>query len=220
MRIRFRAATVSGLGAQGLISDDPDHLLLIAPRRPGRASRDAKPPGIDQPFPAEWFVPSGLPKQDPSPYGAVLVVWVQDETLFRNPLKALEDLKGELKAQVLGLHGIEADRIDFKVIGPYWSGTLTDMMAERKAARDAGIPNLGADTIFYSPTARWRTACWISLPMPIRNRLDVQAGLGRDGQPIGRKRFLHPENGPQLVSLTCTTRTSRMRSSMSFCSGG
>src|SRR5579871_1631735 len=29
MRIRFRTSTIAGLGAQGLVADDPNHLLLI-----------------------------------------------------------------------------------------------------------------------------------------------------------------------------------------------
>lgn len=207
MRIRFRAATVSGLGAQGLVADDAEHLMLILPPQAWLGEAGRRPPSINQPLPAEWFLASGLPRQQPSPYGAVLVVWVQDETLFVNPLRALDALKADLTAQVVGLHGIDAGAIDFKVIGPYWSGTLTDIIAERKAALNAGVSNLAAGTIFYSATATMADGVLDLISDGGSVGPEAKTGPEKPGaevEPTGRKRLAHQKNGPVLVNLTCT----------------
>ncbi len=205
MRIRFRAATVTGLGAEGLVADDPQHLLLIAPPLGWPTEPGRRPPAIDQPMPAEWFVAGGLPRQRSSPYGAVLVVWIQDETLLKNPLRALDDLKASLTAQMLDIPGIEAGMIDFKVIGPYWSSTLTDILAEMKAHR-GGKPGPGTGTTFYSATATMADGV---LDLFADGDAGGAAALkaanpGPEVGPLGRLRLSNPETGPVLVNLTCT----------------
>jgi hypothetical protein len=207
MRIRFRSAAVSGLGAVGLVADDPDHLMLISPPQSWSGEPGRKPAGIDQPLPAEWFVSSGLERQHYSPYGAVLVVWVQDETLNINPLKSLDGLKSELTSRLLNLPGIEAGRIDFKVIGPYWSGTLIDILAEMKASRAAGEASAGTGTTFYSATATMADGLLDLLADGEATGAAKPAGPAdakSAAVPAGRKRFSQPGNGPALVNLTCT----------------
>ena len=197
MRIRFRAATVSGLGAQGLVADDPEHLLLISPPIDWAAGPGRKPPGIDDPLPAEWFVADNLARdpRKPQPYAAVLVVWVQGETLVTNPLRALDGLRSQLMPQVQNLTGLGADRIDFKVIGPYWSGTLKDILVENRA-----FPDRGSAITFYSSSATMANGV-----------LDLLVQGGNPGPdagnpvPAGRKLLDgRPGNGPRLVNLTCT----------------
>ncbi|HMD61167.1 MAG TPA: hypothetical protein VKG78_07030 [Opitutaceae bacterium] len=202
MRIRLRAATVSGLGAQGLVADDPDHLLLLSPPKGWSNGPGRKASGIDQPIPAEWFIAGGLPRDRSSPYGAVLVVWVQDETLFINPLRALGALRDDLTQQLLKLPGIEVPRIDFKIIGPYWSGTLKDMIAETEASRGAG-PAAGTGMTFYSATATMADGM-LDLLVGGKGGEAAQAGARTGDGRSGRERLSQPGNGPVLVNLTCT----------------
>jgi hypothetical protein len=207
MRIRFRAATVSGLGAQGLVADDPSHLLLISPPQGWSGDPGRKPPCFDQPLPAEWFVASSLPREKPSPYGAVLVVWVQDEALSVNPLGALDALRGGLMEQLLNLPGITSGMTDFKVIGPYWSGTLRDILAETKASQATGEPNPGAGMTFYSATATIADGMLDALVDGEEGNAGTHAGAANPevgDEPVGRRRLSRPGNGPVLVNLTCT----------------
>ncbi|HXQ81350.1 MAG TPA: hypothetical protein VN775_08565 [Opitutaceae bacterium] len=206
-RIRFRAAMVSGLGAKGLVADDPEHVLLISPPPAWSLGPGRKPPSVDQPVPAEWFIVGGLPRKGPSPYAAVLVVWVQDESVLVKPLAALDDLRRELTTQLLTSYGIEAAKIDFKVIGPYWSSTLVDILAETKAARSLGKPSAGAETTFYSATATMADGI-LDLFVDGRTRgpppKSGPAGPGPEEEPSGRGRLAKREDGPVLVNLTCT----------------
>ncbi len=203
MRIRFRAAAVSGLGAQGLVSDDPQHLLLIPPpadwsHGTGRASTVA-----DQPIPVEWFVSGDLPRHRPSPYGAVLVAWVQDQALFINPLATLESLKAHLLAQVQAIVPVEASTVDFKVIGPYWSGTLSDMAVERMAAAHSDHPTVGAGITFYSATATIADGV-LDMVAADAPKTRESPAPGDETGPSGRRALSHGGNGPLLVNLTCT----------------
>ncbi len=192
MRIRFRAATVSGLGAQGLVADDPEHILLISPPTSWASEPGRKPPGIDDPLPAEWFVAGRLPRKNTGPYAAVLVMWVQGEALATNPLNALDGLRSQLLPQLRNLTGLDAGRIDFKVIGPYWSGTLKDIFEENIA-----FPGRGSATTFYSSSATMADGV-----------LDLLTDGGKRGKgvvPVGRRSLEeHEGNGPHLVNLTCT----------------
>jgi hypothetical protein len=202
MRIRFRTSTVAGLGAEGLVADDPDHLLLIPPpaawaHGAGRATTVA-----DQPIPVEWFVSGDLPRHHTSPYGAVLVLWIQDEALFINPIATLDQLKTHVTAQVAALQGVDAGAIDFKVIGPYWSGTLSDIAVERAAARRAGKADYGAGITFYSATATMADGV---LDMVAEGDLKNQTDAPEVGaEPLGRRGLTHAGTGPVLVNLTCT----------------
>jgi hypothetical protein len=202
MRIRFRTSTVAGLGAEGLVSDDPNHLLLLPPppdwaKGTGRATTVA-----DQPIPAEWFISGDLPRHHTSPYGAVLVVWIQDEALFINPLATLLSLKAHLTAQVAALKGAEAGALDFKVIGPYWSGTLSDIAVERNAALREGKANYGAGISFYSATATMADGVLDMVAEgDLKNKTDEG---GDDAGPLGRRGLTHAQTGPLLVNLTCT----------------
>lgn len=207
MRIRFRAAVVSGLGAAGLIPDDPEHLLMISPPQAWSGEPGRKPPAIDQPMPAEWFVAGGLPRQRSSPYGVVLVVWVQDETLLINPLRALDSLKGALTAQLHESYGVDTGTIDFKVIGPYWSSTLADILAETRAGRDDGKARAGTGTTFYSATATMADGLLDLFSGAEAGDRPAQEGAGDPepaAAPEGRRRLADPGNGPVLVNLTCT----------------
>jgi hypothetical protein len=202
MRIRFRTSTIAGLGAQGLVADDPNHLLLIpAPpawsKGTGRASTVA-----DQPIPVEWFVSGDLPRHHVAPYGAVLVVWLQDQALFVNPISSLLDLKAHLTAQVAALKGVDEGTVDFKVIGPYWSGTLSDIGVERNAALRDGKANYGAGITFYSATATMADGV---LDMVAEGDLKNKTDDGADeAGPLGRRGLTHAQSGPVLVNLTCT----------------
>jgi len=207
MRIRFRAATVSGLGAKGLVADDPEHLLLISPPAAWSSGQGRKPPSVGQPMPAEWFVAGGLPRRGPSPYAAVLVVWVQSENILVNPLAALDDLKRELTTQLLTIHGIEAANIDFKVIGPYWSSTLVDILAEAKASLGRGKPSAGATTTFYSATATMADGIldlFVDGGTHDPSAKSGPADPGPGDEPSGRGRLAKRDDGPVLVNLTCT----------------
>jgi hypothetical protein len=207
MRIRFRVATVSGLGAKGLIADDPEHLLLIPPPPAWSLGPGRKSPSVGQPIPAEWFIAGGLPRMGPSPYAAVLVVWVQDGNILVNPLEALDGLRRELTAQLLTVHGIEAANIDFKVIGPYWSRTLVDILAETKASRSAGKPSAGAATAFYSATATMADGIldlFVDGGAHDSPAKSSPAGPGPGDEQSGRGRLAEKEGGPVLTTLTCT----------------
>lgn len=201
MRIRFRASTIDGLGAQGLVADDPNHLLLLPPppawsKGTGRATTVA-----DQPIPAEWFISGDLPRHHTSPYGAVLVVWVQDQALFINPIASLLELKADLIAQVAAQKGVDEGAVDFKVIGPYWSGTLSDIAVECSAARREGKAHYGAGITFYSATATMADGV---LDMVAEGDLKNKTDNGTDDGPLGRRGLAHAETGPLLVNLTCT----------------
>ena len=97
--------------------------------------------------------------------------------------------------QVQNLTGLGADRIDFKVIGPYWSGTLKDILVENRA-----FPDRGSAITFYSSSATMANGV-----------LDLLVQGGNPGPdagnpvPAGRKLLDgRPGNGPRLVNLTCT----------------
>jgi hypothetical protein len=203
MRIRFRAAAVDGLGAQGLVADDPQHLLLIPPppdwsHGTGRASTVA-----DQAIPVEWFVSGDLPRHRPSPYGAVLVAWVQDQALFINPLATLESLKAHLLAQVQAVAPIDPSAVDFKVIGPYWSGTLSDMVVERMAGAHSAQPDVGSGITFYSATATIADGV-LDMVAADQSRDRDSSAPGDDSGPRGRRALSRAGGGPLLVNLTCT----------------
>jgi hypothetical protein len=176
MRIRFRIATASGLGAEGYSPDDPNHLMWVkldmGDTSPGRV-------------PVEWFLPGALERQRPPKYDAILVVWIRDTVLLDHPLKQLNEIREQLKQQ-LGTDGLIGEHPPaFSMIGPYWSGTLVDMVGENS--------ELGKDMTFYSSSATMADGV-----------LDLLAGTkGKDGQ-MGRDRLHDAKAGPVLENLTCT----------------
>jgi hypothetical protein len=207
MRIRFRAATVSGLGADGLIADDPEHLLLLSPPKAWTSGSDKRTPNIALPFPAEWFIAGSLlAKPKPKTYGAVLVVWIRDEALFLKPLATLDALKEDLTAQVNRLNGFANTPVDFKVIGPYWSGTLADMLAEKKSSLSSKTAPHGVGTYLYSATATMADGVLELIAGGPVDKPSVPSPAGHlvAEVPAGREGLADPRNGPVLVSLTCT----------------
>ena len=176
MRTRFRIATASGLGADGFVPDNPNHLMWV---------RLALCGGRTESVPVEWFLRGSLSRVRNAPYEAVLVVWIKDNFLFNYPLEQLQDIRSQLEDQLAGRCLIELHRPDFKVIGPYWSGTLVDILSED--------PKVGRGITFYSSSATMADGV-LELLAPNRDK----------GGPVGRARLANPDTGPVLVNLTCT----------------
>lgn len=177
MRIRFRIATVCGLGVDGLVPDDPNHLMW---------TRIQLCDGTQETMPAEWFLRGSLSRRQPTPYPAVLVVWVRDSVLFTSPLEQLQQIRSQLEKQLTFRSLYKVARPDFKVIGPYWSGTLVDIL---------GAPDLkvGRGITFYSSTATMADGV-----------LDLLAREKGVRGPVDRRLLADREAGPVLVNLTCT----------------
>jgi hypothetical protein len=179
VRIRFRGAVVSGLGACGMAPDDPTHLRLV--RLP--ITLPASP--ADQPktiiSPVEWYLAGHLPRQTAPLFNAVLVVWLQDSALNDQPLKTLQAIRKSLADRIVARAG--NTKIDFRVIGPYWSGNLADIIAES--------PEDGAGISFYSATATMADGA-----------LDLFAPKGNASG--GRMRFQRNKSGPSFINLTCS----------------
>lgn len=145
MRVRFRTAVISGLGANGMVPNDPSHLLLFQTTL-GKDGKTDRNPAV--PMAAEWFVPGRLPRSTRPTYDAVLVVWVPDHALFAHPLRNLSELCGKLQGKVTSSLCGEAPAFDNHVVGPYWSGILIDMLKEKLEPAPQPV-----ELTFYSATA-------------------------------------------------------------------
>lgn len=174
MRIRFRIATASGLGADGFVPDDPTHLMWV-----NLAAAGARP----MIAPVEWFLRGSLSRTRYSPYEAVLVVWIRDDMLFTNPMQDLQGFKTRLATQLRTL-SLAGKTPAFKVIGPYWSGTLVDILNETQ--------DDGKNLIFYSSSATMANGA-----------LELLASKKDPGGAMGRLRLQNADAGPVLVNLTC-----------------
>lgn len=175
MRIRFRMATVSGLGASGFVADDPNHLTWTMIQL-GNAN--------PEPVPTEWFLRGEISRHEHSLYDAVLVAWIRDSVLFTNPLEQLGRIRSGLESELRVPGPDVLQRPDFRVIGPYWSGTLVDMLNED--------PKAGIGITFYSSSATMADGV-----------LDLLAQPKSGVLAMGRKRLSDPLTGPVLINLTC-----------------
>ena len=204
-RIRFRFAVASGLGAHGLVPDDPLHLLLGAfnPAAEPKGESPVESPVVIKPetspgklTPVEWFVPSRLPRQRLSGLNAVLVVWVKSQSLeeggpYPKPWKYLKDLTGNIQEKLTRKCPIELkDRLKFetKVIGPYWSGTVVDLLSAQAEA-DSKIT-------FYSATSTMADGM-----LEVISRTNETAN---GATPVFDASFGREKLGERLVSLSCT----------------
>jgi hypothetical protein len=176
MRTQFRIATENGLGADGFTPDDPNHLMWVRISLCG---------GQPESVPVEWFLPGTLPRLRRSPYEAVLVVWLRDGALFDRPLEQLRWIRSQLDHQLSARCLIGTAPPAFRVIGPYWSGTLADILNEDL--------RMGQGITFYSSSATMADGV-----------LEILAPQSDSNRPFGRQRLTNPDSGPVLVNLTCT----------------
>jgi hypothetical protein len=195
-RIRIRFAVASGLGAYGLVPDDPLHLLVI--------STGAKPESNPAKWtPIEWFVPSSLPRKQPPGFDAVLVVWVKAQLLTPDPVGFFQSLAGNIRAK-LDPDKSKALQFTTKVIGPYWSGTLVDMLAKQDAPAGSGeaAPDPADAVTFYSATSTMADGM---LEVLSGNDGSTTDAVHFPSDPMGRDRF-RASGGlrKNFVNLTCT----------------
>jgi len=176
MRTRFRIAVVSGLGADGYTADDPSHLMWVRINVLG-----SKPELV----PVEWYLRGGLSRRRSPFYGAILVVWLRDSVLNLYPLEQLKGIRTQLEDQMADLCLTEIHCPAFKVIGPYWSGTLIDILNDDLTA--------GRGMTLYSSSATMADGL-----------LDLFAPKKAKGGPTGRERLRDSKAGPRLINLTCT----------------
>ena len=203
MRIRTRTAVTGGLAASGYEADQAGGLLKFFDlTRPGEI------------IPAEWFVASRVPRANPRAYSAVLVLWVPDSAVVEQPIRSLQRILAALPKEV------RREGTDYRVVGPYWSGILIEMLRETRRKPDGGIKLQPSPTplTFYSSTATTADAVLeqhVGLPAATDIAYLDQDADGetsqRDRPPIGRATLAPvpasgaaPEQSVRLLPLTCT----------------
>jgi hypothetical protein len=202
MRIRTRIAVVSALGVDGFVPDDANHISLVDF---GQCTLAQRPNG--DPIPTEWYVPSNLSRAEPSPFSAVLVLWIRDDVLYGHPLGTVADLAERVKGRLAEIMSSvpaapcrPGPEVSIRVIGPYWSGILVDMLRETIAPKHPENP--GAGVVFFSATATMADGLLDLLAFP-----DGRAPTDEPTKSIsvrGRARLKNSKTGPVLVNLTST----------------
>lgn len=131
-RLRHRYAVVSALGEAGYIPEEGEFFRYFSWNRTKLQGKDTcwdeSCPGMDVPL--EWFKPDNTGKDH------VLVFWVKDQDLEKNPLASLEDLVAFVNDSVpdspqkRSRHDSVDATMSFTVLGPFHSGTLRAMISE------------------------------------------------------------------------------------------
>jgi hypothetical protein len=131
-RLRHRYAVVSALGEAGYIPEEGEFFRYFSWNRTKLQGKDTcwdeSCPALDVPL--EWFKPDNTGKDH------VLVFWVKDQDLEKNPLASLEGLVAFVNDSVPDSlqerrvnDSVEAT-MSFTVLGPFHSGTLRAMISE------------------------------------------------------------------------------------------
>ncbi len=131
-RLRHRYAVVSALGEAGYIPEEGEFFRYFSWDRTQLQGKDTcwdeSCPTLDVPL--EWFKPENTTKEH------VLVLWVKDQDLEKNPLASMEGLVAFVNDSVPVSHKNQRpqDSVDstmsFTVLGPFHSGTLRAMISE------------------------------------------------------------------------------------------
>ncbi len=182
MRTRFRISVISGLGASGYTAEDADHMIL-AKTTDGRVV-----------LPIDLFVQSGLPRETKCTYKAVFVIWIPDHLVFNKPLAWFQNLREQCECAA------GARPLHFKIIGPYWSGLLSDMMHEFK-----NYPDIAKGLTFYSSSATMADAVldYLTFPKSAEDKTD-DGKIGRQRFAVARTETSEASKGLKFHSLTCT----------------
>jgi hypothetical protein len=200
-RIRIRFAVASGLGAYGLRPEDPLHLLVTTFNAvSGESTSGVKLESTSAKLtPMEWFTPSSLPRDQKSSFDAVLVVWVKAQSLIPDPLGVLRSLATNIRTR-LKPDGAKVLEFKTKVIGPYWSGTLVDMLSKQDhPAAGATAPDPADSITFYSATSTMADGM---LEVLSGNDGSMAGAVPLSRDFMGRDRLR--DGSANLVNLTCT----------------
>jgi hypothetical protein len=124
-RLRTRYAVLAGLDRAGFVPVDEQHLdyFLFHPDPTGQSA----PSVIVVPY--EWYRST-----DPHHGQRVLVFWLDEDALGRNPLETFEELANFLNNGDKSGSRDNAYHID--ILGPEWSGTLRRMARETACGAD------------------------------------------------------------------------------------
>lgn len=154
-RLRHRYAVVSALGEAGYIPEEGEFFRYFSWNRTKLQGKDTcwdeSCPGLDVPL--EWFKPDNTGKDH------VLVFWIKDQDLEKNPLASLEDLVAFVNHSVPDSpqERSRQDFVDammsFTVLGPFHSGTLRAMISEvlgrHRMASSSNTPTEDSTAIQY-----------------------------------------------------------------------
>ena len=154
-RLRHRYAVVSALGEAGYIPEEGEFFRYFSWNRTKLQGKDTcwdeSCPGLDVPL--EWFKPDNTGKDH------VLVFWIKDQDLEKNPLASLEDLVAFVNDSVPDApqERSRQDSVDammsFTVLGPFHSGTLRAMISEvlqrHRMASSSNTPTEDSTAIQY-----------------------------------------------------------------------
>ncbi|MDR4484256.1 MAG: hypothetical protein R3B95_13755 [Nitrospirales bacterium] len=125
-RLRHRYAVVSALGEAGYIPEEGEFFRYFSWNRTKLRGKgtcwDESCPPLDVPL--EWFKPDNMTKEH------VLVLWIKDQDLEKNPLAALEGLVAFVKDKERSGNNSVDSTMSYTVLGPFHSGTLRAMIIE------------------------------------------------------------------------------------------
>jgi hypothetical protein len=148
-RQRNRYATLAGLNREAFAPDNGDHIGYVLTR--GGDPTEKCPRDIEllpEKIPYEWFSAGTERPQEPVVDGKpaqrrVLVMWLSESALGKQPLKSLAALTG-----CLGVTA-QTSNLSIRVLGPSSSDTLRTMVAENSALGWSTGPHIQ----IYSPNA-------------------------------------------------------------------
>jgi hypothetical protein len=140
-RRRTRYAVLAGLDAENFVPRDPQHIGFYWPRN------EALPKVV----PFEWFIPKS--KRENLPYGAILLLWFDEDVLRDFPLKQFDEFLCRSLTTVAP--GPSAPLAKAKILGPQSSTTLQAMVREdRKDWSGGACPGTTRPQFYiYSATA-------------------------------------------------------------------
>lgn len=164
LRLRWRYAVLSGLGASDYVAADSGHIGFIEPdidsQRQAAKHRLRYPEFV----PYEWLSP--LPRATDAPRPLVLLLWINDDALGERPLESVLALMCELDPIEANCFEDSANiqlthnRLHRQLLGPAGSGNLSAMLGELCAESKQGdaqqlnrLRSLGNGLEIFSSTA-------------------------------------------------------------------
>ena len=91
-RMRYRYAVLSGLSRVHFIPDDPEHINFIKVKNVTKEDKSVTKIGLSNIIPFEWLTAAQGKNGEQPASGHVLLLWINEDTLGREPLKKISRL--------------------------------------------------------------------------------------------------------------------------------